>query len=157
MADTYTVEKLLGSREWAPADDPSKKTIYWSFQAKETDKVCSIGRKPDNPLKEGDSFEAEVKSEKNGVLNLKRVQKSGGFGGGGGKNFEADPKKLRGEAMRSAIHASTSYVTAMAGLGRVPDGFTYQQMDPMVLHFYGLIVDAMEGLPDAQRKSEAGL
>jgi hypothetical protein len=108
------VEKLLGSREWAPADDPSKKTVYWSFQAKETDKVCSIGRKPDNPFKEGDSFEAEVKSEKNGVLNLKRVAEQRGFGGGG-KNFEADPKKMRARRCGAPFTRALEYVTAMAG------------------------------------------
>lgn len=152
---TYTVEEVLGSREWAPADDPSKTTIYWEFKAKETDKRCSIGRKPGNDLKVGDSFEASVKSEKNGTLNLKRENTGGGYGGGGGgKSYEADPKKLRGEAMRSAIHASTGYVSAMAGTDRIPPSFfesfdNYRSMEPMIRWFYELICEAQDKEPGA--------
>jgi hypothetical protein len=80
-----------------------------------------------------------------GLQLFKKAQRngSGGFSGGQ-KDFRADPAKLRGEAMRSAIHAASSYTTAMAGLGRLPESFTYRQMDPMVAHFYDLIVKAME-------------
>jgi hypothetical protein len=83
----FVVEKIIGQREWAPADDPTRKTVFYEFTAEGVEKVCSIGRKPDNPLKVGDRFEA-TSTEDRGKLKLKRVQS---FGGGGG--FKPDPKK----------------------------------------------------------------
>jgi hypothetical protein len=82
----FVVEKIIGQREWAPADDPTRKTVFYEFTAEGVEKVCSIGRKPDNPLKVGDRFEA-TSTEDRGKLKLRRVQS---FGGGG---FKADPKK----------------------------------------------------------------
>ena len=143
MADTYTVTELVGEpNEWAPPDKPHEKTVYWTFRADGVDKLCNVGRKPDNPLKVGDSFEATVKEERPNLLKLKRVSSGGWGGGGGSKDYKADPAKLRGEAMRSAIHAAASYVASMAAVGRVPEDFKYQQMDPMIRHWYGLILEA---------------
>src|SRR4051812_27006378 len=82
----FVVEKIIGQREWAPADDPTRETVFYEFTAEGVEKVCSIGRKPDKPLKVGDRFEA-TSTEDRGKLKLKRVQS---FGGGG---FKADPKK----------------------------------------------------------------
>jgi hypothetical protein len=138
---TYTVTEVLSENEWAPPDDPSKRTIFFDFRAKETTQVCSIGRKPDNPLKVGDSFEAEVKSEDRGKLKLKRVQANNGFGGGGGggKSYEADPKKLRSEAMRSAVHA------AIAAVGPGERWLTeYRKLGPVIAYLYSLNVAAMD-------------
>jgi hypothetical protein len=76
---TYTVAEILGQNEWAPPDDPTKRTIYWSFRAQGVDKVCEIGRKPGNDLQVGESFEATSREDR-GKLKLKRVQQN--FGGG---------------------------------------------------------------------------
>jgi hypothetical protein len=81
---------------------------------------------------------------------LKRVAPpQNGYAGGGkkGGDYKADPAKLRGEAMRSAIHAASGYVTAMAAVDRVPASFfesfdNYRSLDPMIRHWYGLILEA---------------
>lgn len=77
----YTVTRITNEKAWPDSDNPQ--VIYYDFEAEGVDKVCNIGRKPGNPLKVGERFEAEVKEEKNGRLNLKRVQQQRGFGGGG--------------------------------------------------------------------------
>src|SRR4051812_39874721 len=89
---TYTVAEILGQNEWAPADDPTKRTIYWSFRAQEVEPVCEIGRKPGNDLKVGESFEA-ISREDRGKLKLKRVQPHNGYQGGGKKQDAPWPRQ----------------------------------------------------------------
>jgi hypothetical protein len=153
---TYTVTEVLSENEWAPSDDPSKRTIFYDFRAKETTQVCSIGRKPDNPLKVGDSFEAEVKSEDRGKLKLKKVQQQGGWGGGGGgKDYKADPEKLRAENMRSALHAAVEFVVGMRQAGEKEA--TSDVVDRLARRWYGVITEALKddgSLDDAAKRSE---
>jgi hypothetical protein len=67
--------------------------------------------------------------EKDGKLRVKRPEKENGYKGGG-KNYEADPNKLKREAYGSALHAAVQFaalkgveIKDSSDLTRVADKF----------------------------------
>lgn len=148
MSDTFTVEEIVGSNEWAPADDPSKKTVFWDFKAKEAPGViCSIGRKPGNDLTVGESFEAASREDR-GKLKLKRVQ-TGSFNGKRDEPFKADPAKQRSIMRQSAQKAALEYAALRHQQGKLPDDFDYTKLKPIIDWFYEDAHGAMTTEPPA--------
>jgi hypothetical protein len=148
VSDTFTVVEIVGQNEWAPADDPSKKTVFWDFKAKEAPGVvCSIGRKPGNDLKVGESFEATSREDR-GKLKLKKVQQ-GNFNGGGKRDepFKADPAKQRAIIRQSAQKAALEYAALRHQQGKLPDDFNFTMLKPIVDWFYEDSVHAMNTEP----------
>jgi hypothetical protein len=70
----YTVAEIVGSNDWDGGDTPARATTFWTFRQADDQQEYEIGRRPDNPLKVGDSFEAETVGEKFGRIKLKKLQ-----------------------------------------------------------------------------------
>lgn len=135
---TYKVLDVHRVEDWDGQHGPMR-SFYVGLEG---EGEVQLRQKPETPApRAGESLFGHVESGPRGKVFRKARQFSSN--GGGGKDYKADPAKLRGEAMRSAIHAASSYTASMAELGRLPEGFTYRQMDPMIDHWYQRIVKAM--------------
>jgi hypothetical protein len=71
---TYTVAEIIGSNDWDGGGNPARAMTFWTFRQADDQQEYEIGRRPDNPLKVGDSFEAETVGEKFGRIKLKKLQ-----------------------------------------------------------------------------------
>ena len=163
MSQDYRVTEIVERREWSGKHGPM---VSFDMRVDGHDGIVELAQKPETGAPQvGDVIHGHLEEGRFGKQRLKKDQRGGfgggsGTGGGPGKDFKADPAKLRAEAMRSAIHAATGYVTAMAGVGRVPENFTYRDMDAMIHHFYALIESVMQDpmpVDQAAQRTEAAL
>lgn len=161
---TYKVEEILGQNEWAPADDPTKRTIYWSFRAEGVEPVCEIGRKPGNDLQVGESFQATSREDR-GKLKLKRVQpQQNGYSGGQRAPFKEDPLKsvriLRQHSQTAAISALE--VAMGVGIQKPPESLeeflklVRRTSDFLDRDVETTVANRALSVDDAQRRSEDG-
>jgi hypothetical protein len=157
MRSDFTVDWASPASD--PYDTPGGKNVAYTIKLKEDgqNRNVMLAQKPETPAPfTGQTLFGEIisKDKRNGQGSYWKFQKAQREGGGGqrqnnsskGKDeaYKADPAKQRAEAMRSAIHAA---VTA------VPNGIDVEHprgLDPLITHFYGLIVGAM--LDDSDEK-----
>ena len=117
MSRTYTIETVVGRREWTGQYGPN---VSYDLRLTGVSDVVELTRKPEKPAPQvGETLTGTLEDGYQGKKKFK-VERQGGFGGGGGRSPEESARITRQHSQEMALR----YAAIRAQQGKLPDTFS---------------------------------
>lgn len=142
MADqTYTVEAVTGNEEKPDKGHGPMRSIRMNLAG--VGSVEWYTKAATQPPAEGSQITGSVEDSQYGK-KFKKARPQNGFGGGGTKDYKADPVKQAAEQMRAAHNTALDYARFLNERGKLDDEFALKDLVRIADFLYARVQKAME-------------